>query len=99
MAIGLHLIRDSKILLSTRLLLNDTDPLANLHSILLTSNPRTVAPPEHACIRVVRILIVVVFPARFGPTKLKISPCSTRKLTPSPATFDPYSFLSLPLQQ
>src|SRR5688572_3756488 len=57
-----------------------------------TSNPATEAMPEVGRIKPVRILIVVVFPAAFGPRIAKNSPRGTCKLTPFTATRSPKFF-------
>jgi hypothetical protein len=49
--------------------------------------PSTSISPERGCSCPVSILIVVDFPAPFGPRKPKISPGSTEKLTWSTARF------------
>ena len=46
---------------------------------LATSIPATVALPSVRLASVVSILIVVVFPAPFGPRNPKISPSATLK--------------------
>src|ERR687886_1517175 len=51
-----------------------------------TSWPRTRAEPEVGIRSVISILIVVVFPAPFGPSKPKSSPSPTSKLTPRTAS-------------
>ena len=50
-----------------------------------TSSPATVAVPESAWARVVRILTVVDFPAPLGPSRPKTVPAGTAKLSPSRA--------------
>ena len=50
-----------------------------------TSSPATVAVPESAWARVVRILTVVDFPAPLGPSSPKTVPAGTAKLSPSRA--------------
>src|SRR5207244_12446219 len=52
---------------------------------VLRSKPRTFAPPDVGWRSVVSILIVVVFPAPFGPRKPNTSDLSTSKLTRSTA--------------
>ncbi len=49
---------------------------------LTTSKPPTVARPEVGRASVVKILIVVLLPAPFGPKNPKIFPASTRKPIP-----------------
>ena len=51
-----------------------------------TSNPSTRASPEVGRSSVVSILIVVVLPAPFGPSRPKSSPCSIAKSTPRTAS-------------
>jgi hypothetical protein len=51
-----------------------------------TSRPRTRADPLVGSSRVMSILIVVVFPAPFGPRRPNSSPASTEKLTPRTAS-------------
>src|ERR1044071_3357566 len=50
--------------------------------------------PEVGCSRPTIILIVVVFPAPFGPRKPNTSPAYTSKLTLSTATLSPYRLTS-----
>ena len=50
--------------------------------------------PFVGAIRVVRSLIVVVFPAPFGPKKPKILPELTERSIPSTAIVDPYDLES-----
>src|SRR3984893_3600573 len=54
-----------------------------------TLRPSTQASPSLRGSRPVSILMTVVLPLPFGPRKPKISPFSTRKLTPSTATKSP----------
>src|ERR1700682_221699 len=54
-----------------------------------TSRPSTKAEPLLSGKRPVSILMTVVFPLPLGPRKPKISPFSTRKLTPFTATKSP----------
>src|SRR3981081_708408 len=56
---------------------------------LRTSRPATQADPAIRGSRPVSILMTVVFPLPLGPRKPKISPFSTRKLTPFTATKSP----------
>jgi len=44
------------------------------------------------------ILIIVVFPAPFGPRKPNISPCCTEKLIESTAVSEPYVLVSVSAQ-
>src|ERR1700687_2248984 len=60
-----------------------------------TSCPPTVAVPEVGGVSVVIIRINVVLPAPLGPSKPKISPVGTVKLTSFTATKSPNCFLSL----
>src|SRR5882762_4605288 len=60
-----------------------------------TSCPLTLAVPEVGGVSVVIIRINVVLPAPFGPSKPKISPVGTVKLTSFTATKSPNCFLSL----
>ena len=57
-----------------------------------TSNPLTVALPEVGRISVDRMLMVVVLPAPFGPSKQNTVPASTEKLTPASAGVLPAKF-------
>jgi hypothetical protein len=50
-----------------------------------TSKPATVALPELASSRVVRILMVVLLPAPLGPSRPKICPRATLRLSRSSA--------------
>src|ERR1700730_8072400 len=52
--------------------------------------PATRAVPDVAFARVHKILIVVVFPAPFGPRKPKVSPRTTSKAMPRTASTSPY---------
>jgi hypothetical protein len=63
-----------------RLLLK-TSPMCRRTDLawVTTSNPATVALPEVGCARVQSILMVVDFPAPFGPRIAKVSPCATSK--------------------
>src|ERR1700686_5414158 len=54
-----------------------------------TSRPSTQADPSLRGSRPVSILMTVVLPLPLGPRNPKISPFSTRKLTPSTATKSP----------
>src|ERR1700730_3796234 len=54
-----------------------------------TSSPSTQADPSLRGSKPVSILMTVVLPLPLGPRKPKISPFSTRKLTPSTATKSP----------
>src|ERR1700688_375416 len=54
-----------------------------------TSKPSTQAVPSLRGSRPVSILMTVVLPLPLGPRKPKISPFSTRKLTPFTATKSP----------
>src|SRR6202022_11922 len=54
-----------------------------------TSSPSTQADPSLRGSSPVSILMTVVLPLPLGPRKPKISPFSTRKLTPSTATKSP----------
>src|ERR1700730_10531319 len=54
-----------------------------------TSRPSTQTDPSLRGSRPVSILMTVVLPLPLGPRKPKISPFSTRKLTPSTATKSP----------
>src|SRR5579875_943808 len=56
---------------------------------LIRSYPHNVALPEVGRRIVVSILIVVLFPAPFGPRNPKISPSKTVKETPSTALVFP----------
>ena len=56
-----------------------------LLSCFAISKPKTKALPSVGFKMVINMLIVVVFPAPFGPRKPKISPCFTLKLTWSTA--------------
>src|SRR6266481_6101567 len=60
-----------------------------------TSCPLTLAVPEVGGVSVVIIRISVVLPAPLGPSKPKISPVGTVKLTSFTATKSPNCFLSL----
>ena len=51
-----------------------------------TSNPKTLAVPSLGRSSVVRILMSVVLPAPFGPSRPKNSPGSTSRSMPSRAT-------------
>ena len=51
--------------------------LRTFEGFVTTSNPYTDALPEVGLSKVVRIIIVVLFPAPLGPRKPKISPSST----------------------
>src|SRR5487761_344512 len=53
---------------------------------LVTSSPKTRASPDVGESRVVRILIVVVFPAPFGPINPKSSPFRTSNEIPESAS-------------
>src|SRR5580693_7761539 len=59
-----------------------------------TSYPATLAVPEVGSARVHRILIVVDFPAPFGPRKPKVSPAATSKSMPRTASISPYLLVS-----
>src|SRR6202035_2519449 len=59
-----------------------------------TSCPPTTAEPEVGGVSVVIIRISVVLPAPFGPSKPKISPVGTVKLTSFTATKSPNCFFS-----
>ncbi len=56
-----------------------------LAGLARTSSPATMAVPESAWARVVRILTVVDLPAPFGPSRAKTVPVGTAKLSPSRA--------------
>src|SRR5687768_6512964 len=58
--------------------------------------PRTLTSPLSGARRPSRISTVVVLPAPFGPSKPKISPGATSKLTPSTAWTDPYALRTSP---
>src|SRR4051794_18052254 len=60
-----------------------------------TSWPQIVAWPDVDGINVVSMRISVDFPAPFGPSRAKISPCSTEKETPSTAVKLPNFLLIL----
>src|SRR5580693_2896831 len=60
-----------------------------------TSYPATLAVPEVGSARVHRILMVVDFPAPFGPRKPKVSPAATSKSMPLTASISPYFLVSL----
>ena len=68
-------------------------PLTLLESFN-TSNPEINAWPDVGFSRVVNIMMVVLFPAPFGPKRPKISPGLTEKEMPSTATASPNDFLS-----
>src|SRR5260370_28241106 len=53
------------------------------------SNPATRALPDVGGKSVVSILMVVLLPAPFGPSRPKTSPCSTSKLTLLTAVYSP----------
>src|SRR5512144_1822423 len=55
----------------------------------MMSKPPTSAVPAVGGSRVVSMRISVDLPAPFGPSRPKISPCSTRKLTPLTAVKAP----------
>src|SRR5438876_4302529 len=57
-----------------------------------TSCPAILTVPEVRPRVVVRIEIVVVFPAPLGPRRAKNCPCSTSKLTPSTAFELPFRY-------
>ena len=50
-----------------------------------TSSPATIAVPESAWARVVRILTVVDLPAPLGPSRATTVPAGTAKLSPARA--------------
>src|SRR3990172_9237576 len=56
----------------------------------VTEWPATEASPEVGCRSVVRMRMVLVLPAPFGPTKPKIAPSSTRRVRSSTAISRPY---------
>ena len=58
----------------------------------VTSKPETSARPEVGFRRVVKIIIVVLLPAPFGPRNPNISPSSTVKEIPSTAVTEPNDF-------
>ena len=60
----------------------------------MASMPRISIVPFVGVIRVVSSLIVVVFPAPFGPKKPKILPDFTERSIPSIAIIDPYDLES-----
>ena len=60
-----------------------------------TSCPPTSAVPEVGGVSVVIMRISVVFPAPFGPSRPKISPVCTVKLTSFTATKSPNCFFNL----
>src|SRR5262249_21685558 len=60
----------------------------------ITSCPATSAEPAVGTARVHSILIVVDFPAPFGPRSPNTSPCLTSKSTPRTACTSPYRFSS-----
>jgi hypothetical protein len=60
-----------------------------------TSCPPTSALPDVGGVSVVIMRISVVFPAPFGPSRPKISPVRTVKLTSFTATKSPNCFFSL----
>ena len=62
------------------------DALPHLLASADTSKPRTRAVPEVGSSSVVSILIVVVLPAPFGPSRPNSSPSSTAKLIPRTAS-------------
>ncbi len=62
---------------------------------VITSCPPTSAEPEVGGVNVVIMRISVVFPAPFGPSKPKISPVCTAKLTSFTATKSPNCFFNL----
>ena len=62
------------------------DPLAHLARVATTSWPSTRASPLVGSRRVISILIVVVLPAPFGPSRPKSSPRSTANETPRTAS-------------
>src|SRR5690348_14621302 len=57
-----------------------------------TSNPLTMAVPPSCLSSVVRILIIVVLPAPLEPSRAKMLPCSTLKLTPFKTLSSLYDF-------
>jgi hypothetical protein len=68
-----------------RPLRNDGEHAARQDRIPATSTPRTRAIPAVGTTRVVRMPIVVVLPAPFGPSKPNTSPGGTWKSTSSTA--------------
>src|ERR1700724_114212 len=62
---------------------------------MLGLNPSTSTSPLVGLSRVVNILMVVVFPAPFGPRNAKISPAFTSKETSRTAVIEPYFFTRL----
>src|ERR1700683_951505 len=61
---------------------------------VVTSCPATLAVPEVGSTRVHRILMVVDFPAPFGPRKPKVSPAATSKSMPATGSISPYFLVS-----
>ena len=62
------------------------DPLRTQRASSTTSRPRTRACPDVGISSVISILIVVVLPAPFGPSRPNSSPSSISKLTPRTAS-------------
>src|SRR5438477_11372178 len=60
---------------------------------LVTSYPATVAGPPVGRASVHSILMVVDFPAPFGPRNPKVSPRATSNDTPATASISPYRLL------
>jgi hypothetical protein len=63
----------------------DADPFSQGLSVRARINPSTRSEPLSGRRRPSQHSIVVVFPAPFGPTMPKISPCPTANVTPSTA--------------
>src|SRR5271166_4945909 len=62
----------------------------NVRASFTTSLPSTQAEPELGANRVVKILISVVLPAPFGPSRPKSSPSLISRVTPSRAIRSPF---------
>ena len=74
-AVKLHVLVRGLLVVQTWILEHDAEALACFLCCTSGLKPSSRIVPAVGRNRVVSILIVVVFPAPFGPRKAKISPC------------------------
>ena len=87
--VELEVLATGELAVERGVLKDQPDPRANRAGILRTSKPATWATPDVGRMSVQRMLIVVDFPAPFGPRNPKISPALTSRSIPRTASTFP----------
>jgi len=88
----LQVLGDSQVFVQAKMLLNYTEFRLYLEGFLTTSKPLMSTFPEVGLVSVVRIRMVVVFPAPFGPGIRRALP-----VQPAGFGYQPLFFQNIPL--